>query len=259
MTEVFRRFNERLEVSDLGNVKKDGKLVEPGHGENYDYVCCNGMQYRVHIMVAAMFPEICGEKKPYYHAHHINRNQRDNRAVNLVWLSRSEHKRIHQLEDGVAKAVAAYKLDGEKVGEWESLMDAERATGALQTHIGRCCRGERYTAGGYVWVLSDATEEELQEKLRKANGNDYLFRYSNDEHLTKREYRKKENKSKIEEKKKIYQYDNGKFVKEWCSVQEAADYYGVTKNAITANLSGKTEYFKRGGKKCYFLKYFMPN
>ena len=170
MTEVFRCFNDRLEVSDLGNVKKDGKLIEPGHGENYDYVCCNGKQYRVHIMVAETFPEICGVKRKYYHAHHINRNQRDNRAVNLVWLSRSEHKRIHQLEDGVSRPVKAYRFDGEKaekIGEWESKQQAAEATGVDYRHITEIIlkKGRRFTAGGYWWVLADEPEENISEKI----------------------------------------------------------------------------------------------
>ena len=170
MKEEWRYFNDRLEVSDLGNVKRDGKLVEPGHGEVYDYVYCNGKQYRVHIMVAEMFPEICGEKKPYYHAHHINRNQRDNRAVNLVWLSRSEHKRIHQLEDGVSRPVKAYRFDGEKahlIGEWESKIQAAEATGVDYRHITNIVNGKerRFTAGGYYWFRADEPEEKIFEKI----------------------------------------------------------------------------------------------
>lgn len=167
MKEVWRYFNERLEVSDLGNVKKDGKLVEPGHGENYDYVYCNGKQYRVHIMVAEMFPEICGVKQKYYHAHHINRNQRDNRAVNLVWLTRSEHKRIHQLEDGVSVGVQAYNLDGEFVGRWDSKSQAAEATGVDYRHITNIVNGKerRFTAGGYYWFRADEPEEKNFEKI----------------------------------------------------------------------------------------------
>lgn len=67
-------------------------------------------------------------------------------------------------------------------------------------------------------------------------------------------YVKKERQVKIE---KIYQYYDGKFVREWESIQAAADYYGVTKKAITANLTGKTKYFKKGGKKCYFLRHLV--
>lgn len=167
MIETFKRFNERLEVSDLGNVKKDGKLVEPGHGENYDYVYCNGKQYRVHIMVAEMFPEICGVKQKYYHAHHINRNQRDNRAVNLVWLTRSEHKRIHQLEDGVSKPVKAYNLDGEFVGRWDSIEQATAATGTDSRHIKNILLGKerRFTANKLYWFLAEETEEKIFQKI----------------------------------------------------------------------------------------------
>lgn len=167
MTEVFKRFNERLEVSNLGNVKKDGKLIEPGHGEFYDYVCCGDKQYRVHIMVAEMFPEICGVKQKYYHAHHINRNQRDNRAENLIWLNRSEHKRIHQLEDGVSKPVKAYNLDGEFVGRWDSKFQAAEATGTDYRHISEVIEGKtrRFTANKLYWFPAEDTEEIIFKKI----------------------------------------------------------------------------------------------
>lgn len=167
MTEVFRRFNDRLEVSDLGNVKRDGKLIEPGHGEYYDYVCCNGKQYRIHVLVGELFPDICGHRIKWGHLHHINRNQRDNRAVNLVWLSRSEYKRIHQLEDGVSKPVKAYNLDGEFVGRWDSIEQAAAATGTNSRHIKNILSGKerRFTANKMYWFLAGETEEKIFQKI----------------------------------------------------------------------------------------------
>lgn len=181
MKEEWRYFNERLEVSDLGNVKRDGKLVEPGHGEVYDYVYCDSIQYRVHIMVAEMFPEICGVKQKYYHAHHINRNQRDNRAVNIVWLSPSEHKRIHQLEDGVSRQVKAYNLNGEFVGKWDSIEQAAAATGTDSRHIKNILSGKerRFTANKLYWFLAEETEEKIFQKILAIQHTKY-------KHLTKK-------------------------------------------------------------------------
>lgn len=175
MAEVFRRFNDRLEVSDLGNVKKDGKVIKPGHGENYDYVCCGSKQYRVHIMVAEMFPEICGEKKKWYHAHHINRNQRDNRAVNLTWLSRSEHKRVHQLEEGVSKPVKAYSLEGRFIGRWDSIEQAAAATGTDSRHIKNILSGKerRFTANKLYWFPADDSEEKIFQKITNIQHTKY--------------------------------------------------------------------------------------
>ena len=192
MTEIFKRFNERLEVSDLGNVKKDGKLVEPGHGEVYDHVCCNGKQYRVHIMVAEMFPEICGMKKPYYHAHHINRNQRDNRAVNLVYLSRSEHKRIHQMEDRVSKPVKAYDLDGNYVGRWDSKTQAAEATGADYRHISEVIEGKtrRFTANNLYWFQDDISDEDAHKNLLEIQSTKYESLRGNNHRSHKKNLRK---------------------------------------------------------------------
>lgn len=255
MEELFRKFKSGVEVSNLGNVRKKGEPVELNHDEYYDYFCLKGKQYRVHRVVGELFQEICGKKIPYGHVHHKNHNQRDNRAENLIWLTASEHKRLHQLEDGVAKRVVAYKPNGDKVGEWASMTEAQNATGAHQTHIGRCLRGERYTAGGLIWAYSGSTEEEVTEKINQVKNNHQLFKLNNESGLTVNEYKK----MMSQEKKKIFEYDDGKFIREWANVHEAADYYGVTTQAIACNLKHTTRYFKKGGKKKYFLREFMPN
>lgn len=167
MAEEFRKVNDRIEVSDLGNVKRDGKLISPLSGEFYDYVTDRGKQIRIHQMVAEMFPEICGKPIKWGHIHHKNRNQRDNRADNLVWLTRSEHKRIHQLEDGVSVPVKAYDKDGRLVGRWDSKQQAAKETGIDYRHITEIILGEkgRFTAGKLYWFKDEVPEEKINEKI----------------------------------------------------------------------------------------------
>ena len=40
-------------------------------------------------------------------------------------------------------------LDGTIISEYPSAMDAERQTGVK--HISKVCRGERKSAGGFIW------------------------------------------------------------------------------------------------------------
>lgn len=188
MEEIFRRFNARLEVSDLGNVKKDGKLIEPGHGEIYDHVYCNGKQYRVHIMVAEMFPEICGEKVKWGHVHHKNRNQRDNRAANLVFLTRSQHIRIHKRDDGLTKPVKAYDWRGNKIGEWDSIEQAAKATMVDSRHIKNILSGKerRFTAGGFYWFQKDVDDEKIFQKIAEIEDTKYQALKGNQHRKTKK-------------------------------------------------------------------------
>lgn len=49
------------------------------------------------------------------------------------------------------KPVLQYTLDGEFVGEYESVKEAYRQTGVHYGNICNCCIGRFHTAGGYIW------------------------------------------------------------------------------------------------------------
>lgn len=168
--EEYRKYNEEIEVSNLGNVKKNGELMPQFKDEYYYNVCIDGKPVRVHTMVGKCFPDICGEFHKHYHYHHLNRNQFDNRAENIKCLSPSEHKRLHQLEDGISVPVKAYDLLGNKVGEWDSQTQAAKATGQSDhRHIREIIKGEkrRFTAGNLYWFKQSVSEIEVQEKIKE--------------------------------------------------------------------------------------------
>lgn len=59
--------------------------------------------------------------------------------------------------------VVQLTLDGERVATFASIQEAERLTGILS--IGRCIRGQRYTAGGFKWKrATELCSEKEQEK-----------------------------------------------------------------------------------------------
>ena len=173
--EQFRRYDEHYEVSDLGNVRCDGRPVTPSKGEYYLYVYVGSRPVRVHEMVGKMFPEVCGEWRPNYHYHHINRNQLDNRAENIVCLSPSEHQRLHRHEDGVSVGVRAYDQDGKFVGQWESKTQASEATGIDYRHITGAVyrKWGRFTAGGYYWFPAEMSDDEAHRKIVEINQTKY--------------------------------------------------------------------------------------
>ena len=173
--EQYRKFNDRVEVSDLGNVRINGESVTPAKGEYYLYVYDGSKQLRVHEMVGKCFPEICGKWCPHYHYHHLNRNQLDNRAENIVCLSPSEHQRLHRHEDGISIGVRAYDKDGKYVGQWESKTQAAQATGIDYRHITGALyqKWGRYTAGGYFWFKNDVSDDDAHKKIIEINNAKY--------------------------------------------------------------------------------------
>jgi len=57
------------------------------------------------------------------------------------------------------KAVLQLSRDGTVLNIYESIMDAQRATGVNNQSIVRCCKGKRPTAGGFIWRYADTEQE----------------------------------------------------------------------------------------------------
>ena len=178
MVEVFRQYNEKCEVSNLGRVRYNGELLTEHIGKPYNYVLFENKQYRVHQLVGIMFPDICGVYKKYYHFHHLNRNQKDNRAENIVCLSPSDHRKLHMKEDDKSVSVVAYNKNGDEVGRWDSICEASEELSVSYRHINNIINGRerRFTAGGYYWFKDGMTDEEIKDhikwiKMEKNKGN----------------------------------------------------------------------------------------
>lgn len=157
------------QVSNMGNVRsldrkvvcKDGRVL-PCKGRllrpvinKYGYyqidLWKNGYptKYKVHRLVLQTFAPI--EKVQHFEADHINHDPSDNRLKNLRWLTSTENNT--RLKKG--KRVGQYDKNG-LMGVFASAYEAERRTGIEQANICRCSRGERKTAGGYMWRYYNA-------------------------------------------------------------------------------------------------------
>lgn len=172
------------QVSNLGRVKSLERYVKHYTGSdkllserilkqpitNTGYcivgLCKNGIPAKIktHRLIAQAFISN-PENKPYID--HINTIKTDNRVENLRWVTHKEnmnntltkkhHKENNPFKDKYgkdnlrARAVLQYDLNGKFIKEWECAMQVQRELGILHNNITKVCKGERKTAGGFIW------------------------------------------------------------------------------------------------------------
>ena len=72
---------------------------------------------------------------------------------NNYWYGKhhSEESKQKMAENRPSKLVLQFSKDGEFIAEYSSIHEAERHTGLSASNICKCCRGERKSAGGFIW------------------------------------------------------------------------------------------------------------
>lgn len=61
------------------------------------------------------------------------------------------------------KSVAQYCLSGELICVFNNITEAELKTGVSHSHISSCCRGDRKTAGGFIWKYYENNENSIKQ------------------------------------------------------------------------------------------------
>jgi hypothetical protein len=121
--------------------------------------------------------------------------------------------------------ILQYDINGNLIKEWESARKAMKELNI--THITDCARGERKTAGDFIW------------------------KYKNPEERIKHRIYKKRKSSDVKNKRKILQYDlKGNFVREFNSILEASEILKIHRACI-GNCCGGI--YKKAGK--FIFKY----
>lgn len=122
------------EVSDQGNVKKNGELIDLSTLENYKYYKV-GKHITIHRAVAELFvPNPCNKPQ----VDHINGNKHDNRAVNLRWTTAKENSNNPVTCEFISKSLKG-KFFSETHRHNISLFHA-------------CMKGENNPAYGRKWM-----------------------------------------------------------------------------------------------------------
>ena len=180
MSEIWKAipgYEGYYEVSDQGRVRSVERVVEyrdgrvfhyrsrvlrPGYSKNYGYYQVHLNRYNVgkmvsiHRLVALVF---IPNPKGYNVVNHKDENPLNNKAENLEWCSfqynvayGTKFERGYKNGAGSRhKRIVKYDLNGNKVGEWESILKASVAEGLSNTTIRRFARSEKSQRNGYVY------------------------------------------------------------------------------------------------------------
>ena len=102
-----------------------------------------------------------GEKAYWYGKHHSEETKRKmseaNTGEKAYWygkhFSEEHRKKISQSKGG--RGVLQFSKNGEFIAEYPSLVEAERNTGCNNCSICNCCKGNRKSAGGFIWKYKE--------------------------------------------------------------------------------------------------------
>jgi len=110
--EYFKKnYNIKLEISNYGRVKKNGKYLEQWVGKGtierpntfkhglFVYINSDWKEKPVHRLIKETFDPIFEMDKyegkfKKYQVHHLNNNGNDNKLENLLWVTMEDHRRI---------------------------------------------------------------------------------------------------------------------------------------------------------------------
>ena len=80
-----------------------------------------------------------GKKNPMYGKHHSEDTKRK--------MSEAHKGKIY----ANTKPILQFSKDGEFIAEYPSIKEAEKQTGCYQGNVCNCCKGNRKSAGGFIW------------------------------------------------------------------------------------------------------------
>ena len=157
--EVWEFIDDRYQISNYGNFRKNYKnkiknikVYENSNGylKAKIYKNCKYKHKMVHRLVAKAF---IPNPNNYPVINHIDGNKKNNSLSNLEWCTKSENAN-HAYKTGLntkAKTVYQYNNNGNLIGTYYSVSEAEKQTGIRESLISGQISGAYKSAGGYRW------------------------------------------------------------------------------------------------------------
>ena len=220
---------------DRFNRKVGGVVKQQKAGSGYSFVALykngKGRQKYVHRLVAEAFIPNPENKRE---VDHIDNDKNNNNVSNLRWVTHKENQnneitRAKMLEDTskyisqkgadnpFSRKVRMYSIDGEYLRTFDCLSDAATFAGVTDGSIGKVCRGERFSSGGYVWAYDGDAKMKIYPTVPKVPTN----------------------------KRPILQLSiDGELIAEYSSVSEAASMTGFQAPNITHAAKGELKTYK---------------
>lgn len=147
--------------------KKTGKVLSVyinNKGRELVKLYKNGKGYwkLVNQLVAQEFLSIPEEYKDVpveeLEVHHKDGNPHNNHKSNLMYVTHSDHMKLHRgetrtqpINNASSMKIYQYALSGEFIQEWPSQSEIERVLGFPQSNISNCIIGRYDSAYGYQW------------------------------------------------------------------------------------------------------------
>jgi hypothetical protein len=166
--ETWKQFRDtNAYVSNMGRFKKSRargwttvKSAADFHISNgYPIIGIDNRHVSCHRAVAELFLDPPRDQAATL-VNHKNGNRFDAAAENLEWITPSDNIK-HAHDTGLLQnrvRVIQKTRDGHVVAEFESMSEAARQTGILQSAISRCVSEPRRTAGGFSFIASTACD-----------------------------------------------------------------------------------------------------
>ena len=144
--------------------------------------------------------------------------ERQSKLMKEIYSSEELRDRERGGKNPRAQSVNQFNLDGTFIKEYETITQASKETGVNLARISDVARGNRKTAGGYIWKFSN--DKHIHHKKRP------VYKIENDKCL-----------------KPILQYTmDGDFVAEYRGIAEATRVNGFNNRTnIICNLKGRTK------------------
>ena len=151
------------QVSNFGRIKNKTKILSPQISNcGYLRIILKNKHYSVHRLVAETFiPNF--KNKPQ--VNHIDGNKTNNSVTNLEWVTDSENQ-IHNYKNlqfkpsmlnkkgknhVASKNIYQFDKNNNFIKEWTSIVEASKTLNICACNITQCAKGDRKTAGGFIW------------------------------------------------------------------------------------------------------------